>query len=47
MNNIIEFYIDEYVKYMLLIYFYPLYQLGQQDEWMKLGITLNGAKSIC
>jgi len=42
-----EQYIDYCTKLSLVCYFWPLYQLGQQDEWFKMGITLNGFKPIC
>jgi len=45
-NKLIEFYFDQYILWSLMFYYYPLYQLGQQDEWTKMGITLNGARPI-
>lgn len=42
-----DLYIDHLVNFGLVMYFWPIYQIGMQDEWAKLGITLNGAKPIC
>lgn len=38
---------DQYIRYFLTCYYWPNFVLGSQDEWVKLGITLNGAKPIC
>lgn len=46
-QKLLDLYIDQYVKLGLVFYFWPIYQLGLQDEWMKMGLTLNGAKPLC
>jgi len=46
-TEFLEIYIDQCIKFGLVMYFWPIYQLGLQDEWLKMGVTLNGIKPIC
>lgn len=46
-EKLLGFYFDQIIICQLSLYFWPMYQLGMQDDWIKLGITLNGARPIC
>lgn len=47
MNLFVEYCFDQWMRSMLIAYYWPNFVLGQQDEWIQMGITLNGAKPIC
>lgn len=38
---------DESIKLFLFAQFWPNFVIGNLDDWMKLGITMNGAKTLC
>jgi len=37
---------DAYVKLFITAWFWPYYVMGNLDDWQKLGITLNGIRTI-
>ena len=42
-------YFDEAVRLWIIMYYTPYYIAGNVDNWLNLGVTLNGVKSsnIC
>ena len=40
---------DEFVREWITLYYWPYFVAGNIDDWMSMGITLNGVKSssIC
>jgi hypothetical protein len=46
-NDIWYWWFDESVRLFLLSYYWPNFVMGNADEWMKMGITLNGARPMC
>lgn len=46
-NKIGEWWFDEFVREWLLIYYWPYFLAGNIDDWINLGITLNGIKPMC
>lgn len=46
-NDMWFYWYDEMIKLSLTCYFMPNFVIGNLDEWMKLGITMNGAKTLC
>jgi hypothetical protein len=46
-NNFYLWWFDESVRWYLHLYYWPYYAAGKQDEWAKMGITLNGVRPIC
>ena len=50
MNNQEElwfWWFDQMIKLSLTYYFTPNFIIGNVDDWMKLGITMNGARPLC
>ena len=37
---------DESVRQFLLWYYWPNFVMGNADDWMKMGITLNGMRPV-
>lgn len=49
MNNLMNediacWWFDESVKVFLFWYYWPAFVIGNYDDWMSLGLTLNGIK---
>lgn len=38
---------DEFVRLWLVSYYWPYFVLGNLDDWMKMGVTLNGVRPLC
>jgi hypothetical protein len=38
---------DEWIRLMLIGYYLPYFVVANADEWLKLGVTLNGVRPIC
>lgn len=39
--------IDNFVRLWLISYYWPYFVAGNIDDWMKMGITLNGLRPMC
>lgn len=39
--------IDAYIGLWVTAWFWPYFVMGNADTWQKLGITMNGIRSIC
>jgi hypothetical protein len=37
---------DESIRLIVIYYYWPYFIMGNLDDWMKLGITLNGAHPL-
>ena len=49
LNDIMCWWYDEFVREWITLYYWPYFVAGNIDDWMSMGITLNGVKSssIC
>jgi hypothetical protein len=51
MNNFYDdslfWWYDESIRWFLIYYYWPYFILGNGDELMKMGITLNGIRPLC
>lgn len=45
--NLGEEVFDQWVRLMLIGYYLPYFIVGNADDWIKLGVTMNGVKPIC
>ena len=39
--------IDNFVRLWLVSYYWPYFVAGNIDDWMKMGVTLNGLRPMC
>lgn len=37
---------DELARQWIMLYYWPYFVVGNLDDWMKLGMTLNGARPV-
>lgn len=47
LSNIFDKMADQYVRLFLISYFWPYFVAGNIDDWIKMGVTLNGARPMC
>lgn len=45
-DDLVFWWYDQSVRWFLLSWYWPNFVMGNYDDWMKLGITLNGARPI-
>jgi hypothetical protein len=38
---------DNWIRLILFGYYLPYFIAGNIDDWMKMGVTMNGVKPIC
>jgi hypothetical protein len=37
---------DESIRWFLIWYYWPNFVIGNVDDWIKLGVTLNGIRPV-
>ena len=45
-DDVLFWWYDEYVRLSLISWYWPNFVMGNFDDWVKLGITLNGIRPI-
>jgi hypothetical protein len=46
-NDIWFWWYDELVRQWIVLYYWPYFVSGNLDNWMKMGVTLNGVRPMC
>lgn len=46
-DNVWGWWYDEFVRQWITLYYWPYWVVGNADNLMSAGVTLNGIRSIC
>jgi len=45
-DNIFTWWFDESIRWFLIWYYWPNFVMGNADDWISMGVTLNGIKPV-